>query len=421
MITPARSVSGHATVHGERGAPPDPDITSARRDDAAMAAIFVHGFLDDRHVWDPILEQIADSGRFSTVSVDLAGTGERRDATGPFSYDRFAADVCATVDSIDKPFVIIGQSMGAAIAELVATARPELVRGLVLLTPVPLAGTHLPDEAIEPFRSIGSQGPAANRAARLQLSPSFPEPALSQVVSAGDSVRPEVVRAWADCWNSGHPDGSRPSRYAGPTLVLRGAEDAFVTEELIASSILPRFADTRQVVVEHTGHWPHAERPAVVADHINRFLRMVSENRTEEDAPPVTGQGERWTGAFAAKSAAQFAEAFADDIVLEASALATPVAGREQVMQVMGTASTIYESLEFTREATDRDRTYLEWTATAFGGMTLRGVTILTRNDQGQIVHAAIHHRPLGAALRFSAELRERLHGLIDSAHFYQG
>jgi len=30
----------------------------------------------------------------------------------------------------------------------------------------------------------------------------------------------------------------------------------------------------------------------------------------------------------------------------------------------------------------------------AFGSETLRGVTILTKDSEGQIVYAAIHHRP---------------------------
>jgi hypothetical protein len=89
-------------------------------------------------------------------------------------------------------------------------------------------------------------------------------------------------------------------------------------------------------------------------------------------------------------------------------------------MRVMGTASGIYESLQFTHEASSGPRTYLEWEAIAFGGLDLRGVTILTKDDSGQVVHAAIHHRPLGAALRFSVELRKRLTGVVDPRYFYE-
>jgi hypothetical protein len=48
-------------------------------------------------------------------------------------------------------------------------------------------------------------------------------------------------------------------------------------------------------------------------------------------------------------------------------------------------------------------------------------VTILVKDEHGRIVHVAIHHRPLGAAPRFSSELRERLRRRIDPEHFYDG
>ena len=111
--------------------------------------------------------------------------------------------------------------------------------------------------------------------------------------------------------------------------------------------------------------------------------------------------------------------AFAPDMVLDATVLTRPLVGRDAVKTLMGTASNIYESVTFTHEATNGPRTYLEWTAAAFGGQELRGITILTKGDDGRIVRAAIHHRPLGAALRFSAELGKRLGGSIPSDYFH--
>lgn len=95
-------------------------------------------------------------------------------------------------------------------------------------------------------------------------------------------------------------------------------------------------------------------------------------------------------------------------MVLEASVLTRPVEGRDQVKKVMGTGSAIYESLRFTKETVDGPRTYLEWQATAFGRLPIEGDTLLTKNADGQALRVAIHHRPLGAVLRFSAELRTR-------------
>jgi pimeloyl-ACP methyl ester carboxylesterase len=154
-----------------------------------------------------------------------------------------------------------------------------------------------------------------------------------------------------------------------------------------------------------------------LVDGLGKTFVIVGQRAGANTTADVRPQS--WTNAFASKSADAFGEAFADDVVLEGGTLTRPVKGRDRVMRVMGTASNIYESLVFTHEATAGLRSYLEWQATAFGGVVLDGVTILTTDARGRIVSAAIHHRPLDAALRFSAELGERLAGVLDSDYFY--
>ena len=382
------------------------DLSYWRRGAGDVAVVFVHGFLDDGHVWDRTIAALKTRG-IETVQLDLAGSGDQAHESGPFASRRFAADVGAVVDGLAKPFVIVGQSMGAPVAELVAAARRDRALGLVLLTPVPLGGTRLPDEVIEPFRALGGNA-EGQRAAREQLSVELSDAGLEQMMRSGLRLRPDVVRAVVDGWNTGLDDAPERSEYTGPVLIVLGAGDGFVSEELVAAAIAPRFPAAESVVIEGAGHWPHVEQPAALAAHLDRF---VGEHKD------TVSNG--WTQAFANQSAAAFGAAFADAVVLEASVLARPVKGREQVMQVMGAASEIYESLVFTHAASAGERSYLEWTATAFGGMVLDGVTILTKDTDGQIVRAAIHHRPLGDVLRFSAELGERLAGVIAADHFY--
>jgi hypothetical protein len=125
-----------------------------------------------------------------------------------------------------------------------------------------------------------------------------------------------------------------------------------------------------------------------------------------------------WRRGFADRSQSQFAEQVADEIVLEATTLVKPVGGKPSVAAVLATASSIYQSLEFTAEAHSASTTYLQWRATAFEGMQMQGVTVLERDVSGKIVAAAIHHRPLGPALRFAAEIRDRLAGVIPADAF---
>ncbi|WP_405634652.1 alpha/beta fold hydrolase [Streptomyces sp. NBC_00056] len=395
----------------------DTDVRYRRSGDGDLAVVFVHGFLDDQYAWDRLIPQLTTPG-IECVTLDLAGCGDRDTADGPYDYDQFADEVGAVVDALGKPFVIVGQSMGAAVAELVAVQRPDRVRGLMLVTPVSLAGVHLPDEMIEQFRSLGGDADG-QRGVRNQLSVAFPEAELDRLVATGRRLRPEVVRALADCWNTGHPLGERPSAYQGPVLIVRGEGDGFVTEDMVNNAIAPRFTDVTAVSVAEAGHWAHIEQAADVATRLDRLL---AEALGSEGVPAAnTPRPQGWTNAFAQKSADAFGEAFTEDVVLEASVLTRPVEGRDQVKKVMGTASVIYESLRFTEETVDGPRTYLAWEATAFGGLPIEGVTILTKNADGQTNRAAIHHRPLGAVLRFSAELRTRLAGEIDADYFHQG
>jgi hypothetical protein len=198
-------------------------------------------------------------------------------------------------------------------------------------------------------------------------------------------------------------------------LVIRGAEDPVVTDDLLSAGVLPRFGQAETATVPGAGHWAHIEQPAAVAGLLDAFVARVHHTGEAGVRP------QDWTTAFAEKSAGAFGQAFSEDVVLEATVLTRPVAGREQVSQVMGAASGIWESVAFTQESAQGRRTYLEWEAAAFGGTPMQGVTVLTRDEQGRIVRVAIHHRPLGGALRFSAELRRRLAGRIDADHFYDG
>jgi hypothetical protein len=126
-----------------------------------------------------------------------------------------------------------------------------------------------------------------------------------------------------------------------------------------------------------------------------------------------------WSEALRDKSGTTFARAAAPHVRLEGSIFAAPVDGREKVWTSLRAAGGITDTLRFTHESTAPDRSYLEWELEALG-QRFDGVTVLTLDSSGLIGNVALHHRPLGGVLAFSAEMGRRLGSSLGPDVFYQ-
>lgn len=94
--------------------------------------IFVHGWCCDRTYHAPQAAHFAATHR--CVSVDLRGHGESDKPEQAYTVPGFADDVawlCGELGLV-KP-VVVGHSMGGAIALALAAARPDLPRAIVML------------------------------------------------------------------------------------------------------------------------------------------------------------------------------------------------------------------------------------------------------------------------------------------------
>jgi 3-oxoadipate enol-lactonase len=95
------------------------------------AIVWIHSGIADRRMWDREFARYADGS--TLVRYDLRGFGKSTRATAPYSD---AEDLAALSDHRQLgPAVVVGCSLGGRIALDFALARPESVRGLVLLSP----------------------------------------------------------------------------------------------------------------------------------------------------------------------------------------------------------------------------------------------------------------------------------------------
>src|SRR5579885_82228 len=109
--------------------------------------MLVHGYTGSSADWEELLPLLP--GDWRIVRTDLRGAGESdKPETGYLieTYARDLADLAAALSL--PPFVLIGHSMGGAVAARYAVEHQDLLRGLILLAPAPLNGLAPPDPAM---------------------------------------------------------------------------------------------------------------------------------------------------------------------------------------------------------------------------------------------------------------------------------
>ena len=242
----------------------------------APTVLLLHGFLDDMSAWDGVVDSVA--GEVATVRYDLPGFGTRNGSVADvhgITLASLAAEAADFVTEIDGPVIVVGQSLGTQVAELVAVRHPDRIHGLVLITPVPLGGTQLPDEVVAPFGALGGDREAQRRV-RAELSPHLNEEQLDRLTDIGVPVAADVVAHYVDVWNNGVSNAPQMSEFVGPVLIIRGGADAFVTEQLTIA-VAGRFIHPEMKVIDKGGHWTHVEYPGLVATMILDFADATAE------------------------------------------------------------------------------------------------------------------------------------------------
>ncbi len=110
---------------------PNQSLFYAARGETGVPVVFVHGAGDSHLSWNGQLAALADVAR--TYALDLPGHGRSTGAGRRSIYD-YAVAVCEFMDKLGlERAVVVGVSMGGAIAQTIGLEFPDRVLGLGLL------------------------------------------------------------------------------------------------------------------------------------------------------------------------------------------------------------------------------------------------------------------------------------------------
>ncbi len=232
--------------------------------------LFVHGWNGARAIWFPVMDILAR--HYRTIAPDLRGFGASNEAPGPFRVETFADDLSALIAELDlDPLVVIGHSMGAAVAQRFAIDRPEAVEGLVLISPIPAGGVAFPPKLDAFFRSIpGNPENADAWLAKLtHREPTREVRALMRAAAAAAPAR--VALESYESW-TGLQFADEAATIGTPTLVIAPAEDKPMTPDFVRERVVDVIAGSRLEIVEESSHYVPLERPERIARSIERFV-----------------------------------------------------------------------------------------------------------------------------------------------------
>jgi len=233
--------------------------------------LFLHGYADSWLSWSPILERLPETIHAFAPSQRGHGDSNRPDCC--YGISDFVADAVAFLDAVGiERASLVGHSMGALVAQRMATEHPRRVRRLVLLGAYAQGSSAVFLDLADLVEGLADPVPEAFvRDYQLStLHTPLPAFALEAVVAESRKLPSRLWReVLAELLDADLRDGL--SRIQAPTLILWGVQDLIVdrAEQQLLWASIPQ-ATLR--LYSDTGHALHRERPDVFVRHLEAFL-----------------------------------------------------------------------------------------------------------------------------------------------------
>ena len=214
---------------------------------------------------------------FQIVNLDLRNHG-RSAHSQEMNYPLMANDVLETLDALGLTQVsVLGHSMGGKVAMQLALQAPQRVKKLILadISPVVNEPRHL--GILQALQHINLSTLKDRRDADQQLSASVTELGVRQfllknLLKEDDTFKwrlnlPALVANYPAILAA--PDAKGP--YTGPVLFIKGGDSDYLMPSH-QPQIQQLFPNAKAKVIQGTGHWLHAEKPAAFSKIVADFL-----------------------------------------------------------------------------------------------------------------------------------------------------
>jgi pimeloyl-ACP methyl ester carboxylesterase len=239
--------------------------------------VLLHGFGTSRHVWDSAVPHLDRP----VLPLDLPGFGANT-SDARSSVDGMADAVLEQVQAAGlQNFVLVGHSMGAKVAAVLAGRRPAGLSGLLLIAPSPPSPEPMTDQDRADLKA-GYGHPELLRShygeiTRQPLSPTV----MDQLLSDGVRGSQAAWNAWPDVGSLEHREGDVRA-IAVPIWLLTSADDPVISPGVVSETVLPAYPLAGHTVLQGSGHLLPLELPREVAAFVKSALNAEPSPRASQ-------------------------------------------------------------------------------------------------------------------------------------------
>lgn len=243
--------------------------------------VVLHGLFGAQDNWRSQALVWAQDRHVITMDLRNHGLSDHDDL---IDYASMAADVLETLLSLGlKQVDLLGHSMGGKVAMEIAFNHPQILRSLIVADIAPVAYAPRHQRILQGLNAVDLATLKSRKEALSQLMQYEPDARVCQFLlkslyrnQQGQFALRYNLKAIEDNYHaiSAAPSiNNTGSPYAGPTLVIKGADSAYILPEhqSIFAEMLPQ---TQLKIMANCGHWLHAEKPDLFCSLVTRFLRL---------------------------------------------------------------------------------------------------------------------------------------------------
>lgn len=242
--------------------------------------VLVPGMGELRSSYRHLTPLLVEAG-YRVATTDLRGHGDSDTSFSSYGDLATAGDISALIADLGGSAVIVGNSLVAGAAVIVAAEHPEQVTGLVLVGPFvrnpPVSAiTRALFRAMMAPLWIASVWKSYMPTLYAGQKPADFEQYRTAVIAS--LRRPAYGKAFSLTTRQTDHDPAEAAldAVAAPALVVMGDRDPDFRDPAAEARWIGDAVKGEVVMVAEAGHYPHAQQPDITADAVLRFLERVT-------------------------------------------------------------------------------------------------------------------------------------------------